>query len=95
MHLELSHLRLVVAVAEADSLQAAAHQVQLSLPALLDRLRRIEEAFGGALFVLSGQYAEPTPAGWFAVGYARRIIARMADGWSGTRLVCGHQPGTK
>ncbi|GIG59356.1 hypothetical protein Lfu02_37280 [Longispora fulva] len=79
MNLEVGHLRLVVAVADAEDVRAAAHQLQLTQQSLLERLARIEAAFGGALFAHGGQYLEPTPAGRYVIGCARGILDALED----------------
>ncbi|MGY0236460.1 helix-turn-helix domain-containing protein [Longispora urticae] len=79
MNLELSHLRLVVTVADAEDLRTAAHRLQISQQCLLQRLARIEAAFGGALFAHGDRYLEPTPAGRYVVDCSRGILDTLAD----------------
>lgn len=61
--LDLRTLRLAAVCAEAGSLTAAAPLCHLSVTAASGRLRRLEEALGGPLFLRSHAGLTPTCAG--------------------------------
>src|SRR5689334_6767647 len=69
MQLELRHLRIVKAVADARSLTAAAKLLGISQPALSAQVRRIEGIVGGALFVRGR-------GGSFLTAYGRFVLTR-------------------
>jgi DNA-binding transcriptional LysR family regulator len=75
--LELRHLRVVHAVADAGSLTKAAARLGVSQPALTAQLARIERVLGGTLFDRGPHGAEPTALGKFIVGRAVALLADM------------------
>ncbi|HEY3734868.1 MAG TPA: LysR family transcriptional regulator [Streptosporangiaceae bacterium] len=75
--LELRHLRVVQAVADAGSLTKAAARLGVSQPALTAQLARIERMLGGRLFARGPRGAEPTALGRFIVGRAEALLADM------------------
>jgi DNA-binding transcriptional LysR family regulator len=75
--LELRHLRVVQAVAEAGSLTKAAARLGVSQPALTAQLARIERVLGGTLFDRGPHGAEPTALGKFIVSRAEALLADM------------------
>ncbi|MET0423947.1 MAG: LysR family transcriptional regulator [Actinoplanes sp.] len=79
MELELRHLRLVLAVADAGSVTKAAAGLGLNQPALTMQLKRIERILGGALFVRGRQGVEPTPLGDLVLTRARVLIPAVTD----------------
>ncbi|MDF5755740.1 LysR family transcriptional regulator [Spongiactinospora sp. TRM90649] len=74
MDLELRHLRIVRAVAEAGSVSKAATVLGLAQPALTAQLKRIERALGGALFERDHTGARPTPLGELVLTRARVLL---------------------
>ena len=74
MNVELRHLRVVVLVAEAGSIGRAARWLKVSQPSLTAQLKRIEAAFGGALFERSRTGVTPTALGRYTVDRARAIL---------------------
>jgi DNA-binding transcriptional LysR family regulator len=74
MDLELRHLRLVCAVAEAGSVTRAAAALGLAQPAVTAQLRRIERALGGELFERGRSGVRPTPLGDLVLTRARVLL---------------------
>ncbi|MBT2365372.1 LysR family transcriptional regulator [Streptomyces sp. ISL-10] len=74
MDLEVRHLRVVCAIAEAGSLTRAAASLRMTQPGLSAQLRRIEAMLGGALFDRRQAGAVPTPFGELVLGRARAIL---------------------
>ncbi|MFD8320977.1 LysR family transcriptional regulator [Kitasatospora purpeofusca] len=95
MELELRHLRILLAIAEAGSLSRAAAALMLSQPAMTTQLRRIEASLGQALFERSARGVVPTRAGELVILHARDAVA-SADRIRGCRLrsAAGPEPVT-
>ncbi|WP_113705276.1 LysR family transcriptional regulator [Nonomuraea lactucae] len=74
MDLELRHLRIVRAVADAGSVSKAAALLGLAQPALTAQLKRIERALGGALFERDRHGARPTLLGELVIARARVLL---------------------
>ncbi|MEU9830185.1 LysR family transcriptional regulator [Streptosporangium sp. NPDC048047] len=74
MDLELRHLRIVRAVAEAGSVTKAATHLGLAQPALTAQLKRIERGLGGALFRRDHTGARPTPLGELVLARAKVLL---------------------
>ena len=74
MELELRHLRIVLAIAEAGSVTKAAAALGLAQPALTTQLQRIERILGGALFTRNRRGVLPTPLGDLVLARARVLI---------------------
>ncbi len=74
MDLELRHLRILLAIAEAGSLTRAAAALMLSQPAMTTQLRRIEASFGQPLFERSARGVVPTRAGELVISHARDAV---------------------
>lgn len=77
MELDVRHLRLVLAVADAGSLSAAARALGVAQPTVSNQLRRIEESAGGALFVRSTHGVAPTERGRALLRRARSIVDQV------------------
>lgn len=78
MHLDLTDLRLFLAVAEAGSITAGALRVNLALAAASARIRGMEAEAGLPLLERGARGARPTPAGLALLHHARRVLAEMA-----------------
>lgn len=76
--MELSQLRLFMAVAEEGHLGRAAERMCVAQPALSQGLRRLERELGTALFDRPAHQARLTPEGEAFLQVARRV-ARRAD----------------
>ncbi|MFG6196528.1 LysR family transcriptional regulator [Nonomuraea sp. JJY05] len=74
MDLELRHLRIVRAVADAGSVSKAASQLGLAQPALTAQLKRIERVLGGTLFERDRHGARPTRLGELVLSRARVLL---------------------
>ena len=74
MDLELRHLRIVCAVAEAGSVTKAAAVLGLAQPAVTAQLRRIERYLGGQLFERGRLGVSPTPLGELVLTRAKLLL---------------------
>src|SRR5262245_56219186 len=77
MQLEIRHLRMLCAVADAGSISKAAAALGISQPALTAQLRRIEVLVGGDLFARARSGVHPTDLGESVLGAARAVLADM------------------
>ncbi|MER0245544.1 LysR family transcriptional regulator [Streptomyces sp. HSW2009] len=75
MELELRHLRILVAIADAGSLTRAAATLLLSQPAVSTQLKRIETALGRPVFVREASGVRPTRFGDEVIAHARSAVA--------------------
>ncbi|RSN61600.1 LysR family transcriptional regulator [Amycolatopsis sp. WAC 04182] len=75
MDVELRHLRVVCAVADAGSITRAAIGIGSTQPALTAAVQRIERAFGGTLFVRGRDGVFPTAFGECVLVRARAVLA--------------------
>ncbi|MCX3060838.1 LysR family transcriptional regulator, partial [Streptomyces beihaiensis] len=76
MELELRHLKVMCAIADAAGIGRAAAALGYSQPALSTQLRRIERHFGQPLFVRTASGVSPTPYGVGVLAQARDVLAR-------------------
>ncbi|MCT9928913.1 LysR family transcriptional regulator [Planotetraspora sp. A-T 1434] len=79
MDLELRHLKIVRAVAEAGSVTKAATRLGLAQPSLTAQLKRIERALGGPLFERDRNGARPTPLGEMVLSRARVLLPAVRE----------------
>ncbi|GLW10743.1 transcriptional regulator [Microtetraspora sp. NBRC 13810] len=79
MQLELRHLRVICAIADAGSLSRAATSVGVSQPALTAQLQRVEGALGGQLFRRGRLGVTPTPFGQFVLTRARSVLLTVDE----------------
>ncbi|MEV6109846.1 LysR family transcriptional regulator [Streptomyces sp. NPDC051940] len=79
MELELRHLKLVHAIAEAGSLTRAATSLGVAQSAVSGQLGRIERALGGALFSRGREGARPTALGELVLGRARVVLPAVRE----------------
>lgn len=77
MDVEIRHLRLLCAVADAGSIAQAARSLQYSQQSVSAQLRRIEQHFGHSLFERTTAGAALTARGAEVVSRSREILARM------------------
>lgn len=85
---ELLDLRALIAVADGRSFHRAAHQLNLSQPALSRRIQKLESAVGATLIERTTRNVRLTPAGREVVPLVRRmldefdgsLVGLMADG---------------
>ncbi|MFF8868130.1 LysR family transcriptional regulator [Streptomyces sp. NPDC015139] len=74
MDIEVRHLRVICAIAEAGSLTRAAASLCMTQPGLSAQLRRIEAMLGGPIFDRGHAGAEPTALGELVLSRARAIL---------------------
>ncbi|GAA4061179.1 LysR family transcriptional regulator [Streptomyces shaanxiensis] len=78
MELELRHLRVLCALADAGSVGRAAAELGYTQPAVSTQLRRIERYFGEPLFERGPTGVRPTRYGVEVVAQARDVLTRAA-----------------
>ncbi|MDQ3403648.1 MAG: LysR family transcriptional regulator [Actinomycetota bacterium] len=83
--LELRHLRVIRAVADAGSLSKAAVQLGVSQPALTAQLQRLERRIGGLLFARTGTGVVPTDLGSYVLTAARMLLTDVEDMMTGIK----------
>lgn len=83
--LELRHLRVICAVADAGSLSKAAVQLGVSQPALTAQLQRLERRVGGLLFARTGTGVVPTDLGSYVLTSARLLLGEVEDLMAGIK----------
>ncbi|MDC7785543.1 LysR family transcriptional regulator [Rhodoplanes sp. TEM] len=79
MSLDLTDLRLFVAVAERGSITAGAAAVHLALASASARVRALEQTLGTALLERGRRGVQPTAAGEALLGHARLVLAQVAS----------------
>lgn len=77
MHFDLADLRLMVRIAEANSLTRGAEASFLSLPAASTRIKNLEESLGAKLLYRTSQGVTLTPPGQAFVHHARLVLAQL------------------
>ncbi|MEW1657586.1 MULTISPECIES: LysR family transcriptional regulator [unclassified Streptomyces] len=78
MELELRHLRVLCAIADAGSVGRAASDLGYSQPAMSTQLQRIEQHFGQPLFKRNASGVELTRYGTEVLAQARDVLTRAA-----------------
>ncbi|WP_421950832.1 LysR family transcriptional regulator [Pelagibacterium sp.] len=73
MHYDLIDLRVLVWIADLGSFSAAAKRAHLSISALSDRIKRLEDSVGVPLLERSARGSMPTPAGLELIAHARAV----------------------
>jgi DNA-binding transcriptional LysR family regulator len=79
MDLEIRHLKIVHAVADAGSVSKAATRLGLAQPSLTAQLKRIERSLGGPLFERDRNGARPTPLGEMVLARARVLLPAVRE----------------
>jgi LysR family transcriptional regulator for metE and metH len=77
MHLEIRHLRLVAAIADAGGMTRAASRLYLTQSALSHQLKDIESRLGSPLFLRIGRRMVLTNAGERVLASARMVIGEL------------------
>lgn len=77
--MNLNHLAIFHAVAEAKNLSRAADRLLISQPAVSKQLKELERAMGTPLFDRHPRGVRLTEAGSVLAGYARRIFAAVEE----------------
>ncbi|MGY1498346.1 LysR family transcriptional regulator [Streptomyces sp. QTS52] len=79
MELEVRHLRVLNAIADAGSISRAAAALGFTQPALTAQLQRIERLLGGSLFIRDGNGSRPTAFGAMVLAHAHGILTAHED----------------
>jgi len=79
VHFDLADLRLIVRIAEANSLTRGAEASFLSLPAASTRIKNLEESVGAKLLYRTSQGVTLTPPGQAFVRHARIVLAQLEN----------------
>jgi DNA-binding transcriptional LysR family regulator len=90
MELGLRHVQVVLAVAEAGSISRAAARLKIAQAGLTAQLRRIEDSFGGPLFVRRPAGVTLTDLGVHVVQRGRELTEQFDDLLTTARLL-GHR----
>ncbi|MBI5257808.1 MAG: LysR family transcriptional regulator [Burkholderiales bacterium] len=77
MHFDLVDLRLMVHIAEANSLTRGAEASHISLPAASTRIKNLEESIGTKLLYRTSQGVTLTPPGQAFVHHARAVLGQI------------------
>ncbi|MGE5337700.1 MAG: LysR substrate-binding domain-containing protein, partial [Gemmatimonadota bacterium] len=77
LHFDLVDLRLMVRVAECNSLTRGAEAAHLSVPAASTRIKNLEEGIGTKLLYRTSQGVTLTPPGQAFVFHARQVLAQL------------------
>ena len=77
MHFDLVDLRLMVRVAEANSLTRGAEAVHMSVPTASTRIKNIEDGIGTKLFYRTSQGVTLTPPGQAFAHHARLVLGQL------------------
>lgn len=77
MHFDLVDLRLMVRIAETNSVTRAAEASHLSVPAASTRIKNLEESIGTKLLYRTSQGVTLTPSGQALVYHARHVLGQI------------------
>ena len=77
LHFDLIDLRLIVRIAEANSLTKGAEASHISLPAASTRMKNLEESVGTKLLYRTSQGVTLTPPGQALVQHARLVLQQI------------------
>jgi DNA-binding transcriptional LysR family regulator len=80
--LDISLLRTFVTVADRASMTAAGNALNLTQGAVSQQIRRLEEVFGGALFLRVRRGLRLTAPGERLLGKARRLLGLNDEIWT-------------
>jgi LysR family transcriptional regulator for metE and metH len=91
--LDVRHLRLIAAIADAGSMTKAADRLSLTQSALSHQLRDVESRFETTFFVRLGRRMVLTAAGRRLLESARRVLADLERAEEDIRRLAGHVDG--
>ena len=77
MHFDLVDLRLMVHIADANSMTRGAELSFISLPAASTRIKNLEESIGTKLLYRTSQGVTLTPPGQAFVSHARMVLGQI------------------
>ena len=93
MELEIRHLRLVAAIADAGSMTKAAERLCLTQSALSHQLRDVESRLDTPFFLRLGRRMVLTAAGRRLLESARRVLGDLERAEEDVRRLAGHGEG--
>src|SRR5689334_21620797 len=93
VELEVRHLRLIAAIADAGSMTRAADRLCLTQSALSHQLRDVESRFQTTFFVRLGRRLVLTAAGRRLLECARRVLGDLERAEEDIRRLAGHGDG--
>lgn len=79
MHFDLADMRLIVRIAEHNSLTKGAESSHLSVPAASIRIKKLEESVGARLLYRGSQGVRLTPPGEAFVRHARTVLVHVEN----------------
>jgi DNA-binding transcriptional LysR family regulator len=79
VQMELRHLHVVLTVADAGSISRAATSLKIAQAGLTAQLRRIEQGFGGPLFIRRWDGVELTELGRHVLARSRDLVQQFDD----------------
>lgn len=77
VHFDLADLRLMVRIADTNSLTRAAEQVHISLPAASNRIKQLEQSVGSRLINRTSKGLTLTPSGQAMIKHARLVLEQI------------------
>ncbi|WP_322005143.1 LysR substrate-binding domain-containing protein [Paraburkholderia tropica] len=77
MHFDLVDLRLIICIAETDSLTRGAERFHMSVPAASTRIKNLEESIGIKLLYRTSQGVTLTPPGQAFLHHARLVLSQL------------------
>jgi DNA-binding transcriptional LysR family regulator len=77
LHFDLVDLRLLINIAECNSMTGGAERSCISLPAASNRIKHLEETIGAKLLYRTGQGVTLTPPGQAMVHHARMVFGQL------------------
>jgi DNA-binding transcriptional LysR family regulator len=77
VHFDLADLRLMVRIADTNSLTRAAEQIHISLPAASNRIKQLEQSVGTRLINRTSKGLTLTAAGQAMIKHARLILEQI------------------
>jgi DNA-binding transcriptional LysR family regulator len=86
VHIELRHLRTVIAVADSGGISAAAAQMNVEASAVSRTVHELEDWLGVSLFERHARGVRATTAGGAYVVQARDVLARLSQAEQDARL---------
>lgn len=86
-NLKIKHLRMLVALADMQTIARVAQALHLSQPAVSKMLAEMEAGLGIALFEKAGRGIKPTAYGSALIRYARDVLFNMAKAKEELRLL--------
>lgn len=77
MHFDLVDLRLMICIAETNSMTRGAERFHMSVPAASTRIKNLEESIGAKLLYRTSQGVTLTPPGQAFLHHARMVLSQL------------------